>query len=133
MTHHPSYRNTPFGQHYARCSCGWISDAQTTRTDATEAFMAHHAQAITDADLARERAALLAAAVDAAGRNSRKTARHLDIAEQAGIPRAQLAHATGLTEDEIEQIVRPRREWGNAGTERRLRNRIGPEDETIWD
>lgn len=122
MTHHPSYRNTPFGQHYARCSCGWISDAQTTRTDAIEAFMAHHAQTLTDADLARERADLIAAVEHAAAHAPRRLPATLDAASQGGIPTDELARAADRTPAQVERSIAARRR----AEDTRIRLGIGP-------
>ena len=122
-THHPRYRHTPFGRHYATCSCGWVSDAHFEHDyEAIDAYIAHHAQAVTDADLARERAALLAAVEHAAHNAPRRLPAALDAASQAGIPTDELARAADRTPAQVERTLAARRRAERA----RIRLGIGP-------
>lgn len=84
--------------------------------------MAHHAQAVTDADLARERAALLAAVEHAAHNAPRRLPATLDAASQAGIPTDELARAADRTPAQVERSIAARRRAEHA----KIRLGIGP-------
>lgn len=124
-THHPRFRTTPFGRHYARCSCGWTSDAHDAADDATDAFLGHDAHARYEADLQRERAALLDAVTHAAEHAPRRLTAAIAAAHDGGIPIEQIAEAARRTIPRVQGAIAR----ADAAHQRRIALGTGPAED----